>query len=562
MRYTIHKYSSSLSDTSHSNETSSFSYWIERFKLANMPEWVEIAKGLLLFSKNVGFLGTISDIVGIELDKHYININYNIFNIVAFVILKTPSLKFQITSFSTVVFDRLSVKIKDVKRIDVNSFIQKIFSLSILIDNETIWNRFYKINFATLLNYTFGHVLLNVTDFLLTAHLVKYKHLFLGSRSIPITFQSALHSCKKKSVGNIDYKFAVLQSESKIEIEFVNKQFEKNSKKITPYERGNEVTLFRCYEHITSGYRGVVYSTKLETIYRNRSISKDSMTVLNDFKGNEDSDSFTLKVVFSFSTKDSLHSFLLSSIQFSQKMSELNIGPTVYLDQCFIGGGVVLIDSVYEYKYGAYIVMEKYDSDMYNYLQNNVVTDEHLIEIENLVTKMISNGVVCSDIKLQNIVIKTIGSSVKIALIDFDNMFCCFKIGSFDAKEHGYPCKKTLITDYLIKQLVLSQISLLSLWDEVYLQITDKGRFSEMSHDVFISEMQKFQVKNYLYPGHVVHAISEYLNWKSQGIDIISEYTKIKEYFKSYFKRDLEDDYMRTLISIYDDNNPDVDDDL
>jgi len=559
MRYTIHKYSSSLS--SNSNENSSFSYWVERLKLANTPEWVDIAKGLLSFSTNVEFLGTISDIVGIELDKQYIRVNYNIFNIVAFVILKTPSLKYHITSYSTLIFDKLSAKIKDVQRTDMNFFTRKILGLYLLIDNETIWDRFYKINFAILLNYTFSHVLLNVTDFLLTAHLVKYKHLFLGSRSIPITFQNALHTCKKKIVENIDYKLSILQSESKREIEFVNKQFEKSLKTNNPYERGNEVTLFRCYELITHGYKGVVYSTKLETIYRNHNISKESMTVLNDFKGNEDTDSFTLKVVFSFFTKDSLHSFLLSSIQFSQKMSELNIGPTVYLDQCFIGGGVVLFDSVYEYKYGAYIVMEKYDSDMFNYSRNNVVTDEHLIKIENLVTKMISNGVVCSDIKLQNIVIKTIGSSVKIALIDFDNIFCCSKIGSFDAKEHGSPCKKTLITDYLIKQLVLTQISLLSVWDEIYMQITDKGRFSEMSHDVFISDIQKFKVNNYFYPGNVVHAISEYLNWKSQGIDIISEYTKIKEYFKHYFKRDLEDDYMRTLISIYDANS-NSDDDL
>ena len=86
-----------------------------------------------------------------------------------------------------------------------------------------------------------------------------------------------------------------------------------------------------------------------------------------------------------------------------------------------------------KYAYG--IIMEKYHSDLEKYIDticksehNKDKLDSIKRDIEtkliNLYSELLNLGYVCSDIKLQNIVISDINGNLDIRLIDIDNDFC------------------------------------------------------------------------------------------------------------------------------------------
>lgn len=118
-------------------------------------------------------------------------------------------------------------------------------------------------------------------------------------------------------------------------------------------------------------------------------------------------------------------------------LGENDVGPKIAFDECFVTEELILesdkeINNLFctEFEdcvFGV-IKMEKYTYDLCSFFQENDLKSLYIVEekLGHCIDKMHDLGVVCSDIKPHNALIKKIGRKViDVRLTDFDFKFCC-----------------------------------------------------------------------------------------------------------------------------------------
>lgn len=146
--------------------------------------------------------------------------------------------------------------------------------------------------------------------------------------------------------------------------------------------------------------------------YNNENVFLGAGSYGEVFLVNKDKHLFAVKMVL---IKEEIS--FLDEIKISLLFSKENIGPKV--------NGFYRVDIYNELMGIGFIVMEKMDQTLSNYLIDNKLSKNEEEMLFNILSKSIKMGIICTDIKPSNIMIKKDESNkIQFRLIDFGE-FCC-----------------------------------------------------------------------------------------------------------------------------------------